>query len=188
MSPTPASALANVAEALLVVAARTGDRAAFAELVRRRQNQLRGLLRRLCRDASLAEDLAQETFLQVWKQLHNLRAAGAFGGWLRRIAVTTWLQHARRAEPFSELADEDEGATPTTSEQLDLNAALALLPAAPRLCIVLAYHESMSHGEIATLTGLPLGTVKSHIARGTTRLRALLAAYDERPVSLVKHA
>jgi DNA-directed RNA polymerase specialized sigma24 family protein len=53
-----------------------------------------------------------------------------------------------------------------------------------RLCVVLAYHEGMSHGEIASLTQIPLGTVKSHIARGAARLRELLAAYDsfnERP-------
>jgi RNA polymerase sigma-70 factor (ECF subfamily) len=51
------------------------------------------------------------------------------------------------------------------------------LAPAVRLCIVLSYHEGMSHGEIAATTQLPLGTVKSHIARGTARLRELLAAY-----------
>jgi RNA polymerase sigma factor (sigma-70 family) len=180
MTSAPAAALATVAESMLVVTARLGDRYAFAELVRRRQATVRTLLRRLCRDAALADDLAQETFLQAWRQLPRLRAAGAFGGWLRRVAVSIWLQHARRVETFAELDAGEEGATPMTSERLDLNAALAQLPAAVRLCIVLAYHEAMSHSEIAALTHLPLGTVKSHIARGTERLRAMLSAYDER--------
>jgi RNA polymerase sigma factor (sigma-70 family) len=187
MTFMPAGALANAAEAVLVVAARMGERTAFEELVRRRQASIRSLLRRLCRDAALADDLAQDTFLQAWKQLRGLRAAGAFGGWLRRIAVTSWLQHARRAEPFTELEIGEEITSPSTAEQLDLNAALAQLPPAARLCIVLAYHEVMSHGEISKLTALPLGTVKSHIARGTVRLRTLLAAYDER-APLASHA
>lgn len=61
-------------------------------------------------------------------------------------------------------------------EQLDLDAALAKLPADVRICVVLAYNEGMSHPEIAQLT-LPLGTVKSHIARGAIRLREMLASY-----------
>jgi RNA polymerase sigma-70 factor, ECF subfamily len=60
---------------------------------------------------------------------------------------------------------------------VDLDAALALLPADVRLCVVLAYNEGLSHPEIATMTGVPLGTVKSHISRGAARLRESLAAH-----------
>jgi RNA polymerase sigma-70 factor (ECF subfamily) len=60
---------------------------------------------------------------------------------------------------------------------MDLDAALAKLPHDVRLCVVLAYNEGMSHPEIARAAGLPLGTVKSHIARGAARLREMLAAY-----------
>jgi len=65
----------------------------------------------------------------------------------------------------------------TTAEGLDLDAALAQLTPDARLCVVLAYNEGLSHPEIATVTGLPLGTVKTHIARGAARLRETLAAY-----------
>ena len=65
----------------------------------------------------------------------------------------------------------------TTAERLDLDAALALLPPEVRLCVVLAYNDGLSHPEIAELTQLPLGTVKSHISRGAARLRESLAAY-----------
>ena len=65
----------------------------------------------------------------------------------------------------------------TTAERLDLDGALAQLPPEARLCVVLAYNDGLSHSEIAALTGLPLGTVKSHIARGAARLRQSLAAY-----------
>jgi RNA polymerase sigma-70 factor (ECF subfamily) len=60
---------------------------------------------------------------------------------------------------------------------LDLDAALALLPPAVRLCVVLSYQEGMSHGEIAAHAGLPVGTVKSHVRRGARRLQTLLSAY-----------
>jgi len=65
----------------------------------------------------------------------------------------------------------------TTAERLDLDAALALLQPEVRLCVVLAYNDGLSHSEIVELTRLPLGTVKSHIARGAARLRQSLAAY-----------
>ena len=61
---------------------------------------------------------------------------------------------------------------------LDLDRALARLASDERLCVVLAYSEGMSHSEISAATGLPLGTVKSHIKRGSERLRTLLDAYE----------
>ena len=65
------------------------------------------------------------------------------------------------------------------SRQLDLDAALARLPPDVRLCMVLAYNEGMSHAEINQMTSIPLGTVKSHITRGSARLRELLQAYGD---------
>ena len=78
------------------------------------------------------------------------------------------------------------GRAAATDEQLDLDRALAQLAPDERLCIVLAYSEGMSHGEISALTALPLGTVKSHIRRGGERLRALLDAYE--PLKEQAHA
>jgi RNA polymerase sigma factor (sigma-70 family) len=137
-------------------------------------------LRRLSRDSSLADDLAQDAFLQAWRQLARLRAHGAFGGWLRQIAITTWLQHARKSELLLELQNDIASDSPSAavSVALDLDSALARLAPNARLCVVLSYHEEMSHAEIAAATGLPLGTIKSHILRGGTQLRELLNVYD----------
>ena len=66
-----------------------------------------------------------------------------------------------------------------TSIGLDLDGAMALLPGPVSLCIALSYHERLTHDEIAELTGLQVGTVKSHVRRGSARLRELLSAYDE---------
>lgn len=180
------AALDAAAEATLAGLAIAGDDSAYGELVRRRHSQIRALLRRLCRDSACADDLAQQSFLQAWRQLRTLRSPGAFGGWLRRIAVNTWLQDIRaRGELTSESAagEPAERASepshePTIAEQLDLDQALSQLAPNERLCIVLAYGERMSHREVADATDLPLGTVKSHIARGTARLRELLRAYE----------
>jgi DNA-directed RNA polymerase specialized sigma24 family protein len=68
---------------------------------------------------------------------------------------------------------------PRAGEALDLDRALARLAPDVRLCIVLAYSEGMSHGEISAATGLPLGTVKSHVRRGAQRLRASLQVYQD---------
>jgi RNA polymerase sigma-70 factor (ECF subfamily) len=171
--------LGALSESALVILARQGDDAAFAQLVRQRQRSVRGLLRRLSGEAALADDLAQDTFMQAWQNLHGLRTPEAFGTWLRQIAVNVWLRHARRKriqlEPLDEshIADYDQRSERRDADAhlMDLEMALDQLRPAQRTCVVLAYAEGMSHAEIAAVTGLPLGTVKSHVARAAARLR-----------------
>ena len=177
MSAVP---LAQAEERAVIALAVCGDGAAFSELVRRRQSWLRNLLRRLCRDHALADDLAQQVFLRAWRSLRTLRSTDAFGAWLRRLAVNIWLAHARSPSSASVLVSVDDVSVTGDEQAVDLDRALARLPGDERLCIVLAYSEGMSHGEICEATSLPLGTVKSHIRRGSERLRTLLHAY--RPI------
>jgi RNA polymerase sigma-70 factor (ECF subfamily) len=175
------ASLGQAAEAAVVALAMSGDVAAFSELVQRRQSWLRNLLRRLCRDPALADDLAQQVFLQAWRSLPGLRSVAAFGAWLRRLALNAWLAHLRAAPPAITMDTEDLASAAVTlpgAERLDLDRALASLARDERLCVVLAYGEGMSHGEISAATDLPLGTVKSHVRRGARRLRALLHAYQ----------
>jgi len=167
---------------MIVALACAGDDAAFTEIVRRRQVRVRKFMYHLCRQPGLGDDLAQTVFITAWRSLRQLRSAAAFDGWLKRIMVTTWLEEVRRrrfttaAEVEAEPAF-DSGAA--GEKRLDLDAALAQLPAHARLCVVLAYDQGLSHPEIVELTGMPLGTVKSHINRGAALLRTLLAAYSE---------
>jgi RNA polymerase sigma-70 factor (ECF subfamily) len=175
--------LGQAAEGDVVALAMGGDRGAFSELVWRRQSWLRNLLRRLCRDPALADDLAQQVFLKAWRSLPQLKSRAAFGGWLRRLAINTWLAEVRtpgRAAPAYEPGELPVAAVflPAAAERLDLDRALAKLTHTERLCVVLAYNEGMSHGEISAATALPLGTVKSHVRRGAERLRVLLRAYQ----------
>lgn len=180
--PTDARHYTEGPEALIVNLARRGDRAAFSELVRRRQQWLRNLLRRFCNEPSLADDLAQQALLNAYRKIGQLRDAQKFGAWLKRIAITEWIHYQRRqpdgfpvsSEELPDLAREDATAT-----GMDLDSALAALPAPMRLCVVLSYHERLSHAEIAELAGLKLGTVKTNVRRGAARLRELLSDYGE---------
>jgi RNA polymerase sigma-70 factor (ECF subfamily) len=172
-SPDP-----DLPERALVILARSGDDTAFGELVRRRQGTVRGLLRRLTGDAALGDDLAQDAFVRAWQTLGQLREPHAFGSWMRQLAVNVWLQHARRARVPLDFVPGDELEAAGEADpagalgcRLDVDGALSRLRAPERLCVILAYGEGMSHGEIAQTTQLPLGTVKSHLSRGLTKLR-----------------
>jgi len=168
-------------EAYLVSLARTGDRGAFGELVRRRQSQVRNLMRRCCNDYTLADDLVQQVFLKVWLNIRKLKKPSAFGSWLKRLAVTTWLQYIRKNDALrgaGELAGTEKPSKETPGVSMDLDRALAKLQPKLRLCVVLSYQEGMSHREIADVTDMPLGTVKTHIRNGAQKLQENLSAYD----------
>ena len=169
------------AEALLVGLARKGDRDAFAELLRRRQAWVRTLMLRCCNNTTLADDLAQQAFTQAWQKIPQLRRVSRFAPWLKRLAINEWLQHVRKRDPLTNAEDTDLPSQRSDSADvgMDLDQALAQLKDHVRLCIVLSYHEGMTHDEIADFTGIALGTVKSHIRRGTARLQEILAAYDQ---------
>lgn len=179
-----AADLQKAADTLVIALACAGDDNAFAEVLRRRQARVRKFMYHLCRQTALGDELAQQVFVTVWHSLRRLRSAVAFDGWLKRIMVNVWLQEIRRGKlatvsdvELADLAIHHDG----TAARMDLDAALSTLPPDMRLCVVLAYSEGNSHPEIVALTGLPLGTVKSHIARGAARLRETLADYGEEP-------
>ena len=166
--------------------ARAGDRHAFARLVRAHQSRVRLQLRRLVHgDAALADDLAQETFVQAWLHLNEFRGDARLATWLHRIALTRFLQHARRPQlpvewTSDEQADDAAGHDPRPVEGLarDVGRALESLSEIQRLAVVHCFHLDLSHAEAAQVLGLPLGTLKSHLDRAKTRLRDLLVAWN----------
>lgn len=172
---------ASATEAALILAAQARDQAAFSELVKRRQGWARSLLRRMCRNDAEADDLAQEAFLKAWERLSDLETPAAFAGWFRRVAVTTFLMAKRKQRAVFETIDdsmpvESEDPLPDAAAgaKIDLERALARLSDGERMCVTLNHGEGLSHAEIVEMTGLPLGTVKSHVQRGTEKLRKLL--------------
>ena len=179
--PIPRRYYADGPEPLIVSLASKGDRSAFEELVRRRQGWIRTCMRRCCGDVSLADDLSQQVFMQAWRKILQLKEPSKFGAWLKRLAINEWLQHKRKKDAMLRPRDDNDVELPhydSTSMAMDLDAAIATLPGPVSLCVVLSYYERLTHDEISDLTNIKLGTVKSHVRRGSERLRKLLAVYD----------
>jgi RNA polymerase sigma factor (sigma-70 family) len=161
------------------------DRPAFGELVQRHQSAVRHFLRHLTHgDTALADDLAQETFVHAWRSLARFHGGSAFSTWLLGIAHNHWRNARRRQRPYDQLDEAPAHVTAipagTAESDLhhDLSAALATLDPDERLALHLGYQQGLSHAEIAALLDWPLGTVKTHLARGKDRLRSLLAAWN----------
>jgi len=165
----------GAADAALVARALAGDdRQAFAELVRRHQGAIRNLLRRLCAgDGARADDLAQETFLRAYRRLGSFRGQARFGTWLHRVAYHAYLSEARRrptAFPAPPAAPPDPELSRAEARH-DLARAFAFLREEERAALALSYGQDLTHEEAAELLGWPLGTLKTHVARGKERLR-----------------
>jgi RNA polymerase sigma-70 factor (ECF subfamily) len=173
----------------LVARALARDSAAFGELVRRHQSRIRGWLRQLTRHAATADDLAQEAFITAWEKLHTFSGQGKFASWLMKIAYTEFLMSHRQAKSRQRLAEavaaevtETPAHDPAGAQGVatDLGRMLAVLSDDERTVMVLCYAEGLSHGEASEITGLPLGTVKSHITRGKAKIRQRFFPEDER--------
>jgi RNA polymerase sigma-70 factor (ECF subfamily) len=173
-------------ERALLARAADGDRTAFAVLVGRHQGRVRTQLRRLAGgDAALADDLAQESFMQAWLHLSDFRGDARFATWLYRIAYRRFLMHLRdrhdaAIEPVVASPEPSHQPQPAQALQIDMDRALARLPADERAALVHCYHLDLTHDEAAAVLGVPLGTLKSHVARGKARLAELLAAWAPR--------
>ena len=161
------------------------DHAAFGELVHRHQSAVRRFLRHLTGgDAALADDLAQETFVQAYRSLARFHGGSAFPTWLMGIAHNHW-RNARRRErtvPMSaeHLAALEPSPSPASLSDLtqDLAQAMRTLTADEQAAFHLCYQQGLSHSEIAGVLQWPLGTVKTHLNRGKDKLRPLLASWN----------
>jgi RNA polymerase sigma-70 factor (ECF subfamily) len=167
------------------------DRHAFGELVRQHQSALRGFLRRLTGgQLALADDLAQETFLEAYRSLAKFQGASTFGTWLHGIAYNRFRSARRRQHPTVEWTGETEmakaaaggevsapAAPATVDLQQDLAAALARLSPDEQNAIHLCYIEGLTHEEAAGILGCPLGTLKTHVLRAKEKLRVVLGAW-----------
>lgn len=162
----------------LAARAAAGDRAAFSRLVQEHQSMLRGFLLRLTRgDKALADDLAQDTFLEAWRKIAQFRGTGSFRGWLARIAFTRYLMEARRRklEPLDDMTQEGEELTDVEPGlRFDLERCMAKLALGERSALTLCYALGHSNEGAAEILGLPVGTVKSHVLRGRRKLLAML--------------
>ena len=174
---------------ILVKRARDGDLGAFNDLVECYQDHLYALVARMVPDSDGAADAVQEAFFSAFRNLGSFRG-GSVRSWLNRIAVNAAmdaqrLRKRRPSQPYPEI--EDDSWQPPAGEEADperavvaaervraLQAALAGISDDQRVAIVLFDVEGYDYGEIAEVTGVSLGTVKSRIHRGRLALRQLL--------------
>jgi len=173
-------------ERALVDSARRGLPAAFEALYRNHVGHVYGLCLRMTANPATAEDCTQEAFIQAWRSLPAFEGRAAFGTWLHRIAVNAVLAQGRRRREqvgADVPADETAAALPDPSASndgavLDLEAAIARLPAGARQVLVLVGVYGHSHEEAAALLGIAVGTCKSQLHRARQLLDARLQARE----------
>ena len=181
-------------DVLIDLAVRNNDQLAFGELVKRNQSSVRHSLRQLSNwNESLADDLAQETFIRAYKGLHRFNQKSKFSSWLYRIAYNEFLQHCRSNQSqknYAEFEELDEHqhesrevlqSSQKSADQLQHQLAqlLAQLEPERRSVLHLLLHRQCTQQEIATNMGIPLGTVKTHINRGRAELQQKLAHWQD---------
>jgi RNA polymerase sigma-70 factor (ECF subfamily) len=169
-----------------------GDQSALDQLYESLVGQVYGLALRILNLSPLAEEAVQDTFWQVWRQAPRFDAdRGSVKTWVLTITRSRALDMLRRIEPNEvELDPETQDliqATDHNSPQDLLSAiqqdhrlhkALVSLDPVPRQLVSLAFFRGLSHDEIAGHTGLPLGTVKSHIRKSLNQLRLILTSEE----------
>ena len=170
---------------LLLQRARRGEPAALERLYHTFERPVYNLARRLCRTPHDAEDVLQETFLEVFRSLPRFRGEGSFAGWVRKVAASKALQKLRkqRSGPTeTELDDELANLLPAGGTEphehamarIDLEAALGKLSDTARAVLWLHEVEGWSHDEIAEGWGKSSSFSKSQLSRAYTRLRVWL--------------
>ncbi|MDR9402777.1 MAG: sigma-70 family RNA polymerase sigma factor [Halothece sp. Uz-M2-17] len=176
------------------------DRAAFSELLRRHQSHVEKMLYHLAPDWSDRADLVQEVWIRVYRNIQRLKDPVKFRGWLSRITTNLFYDELRKRKRFQSPISLDaprqvddgeltlEVATDLPSPEQDLSSqefydqlhrAIAQLPESFRSTIMLREIEGLSYEEIAEITGVSLGTVKSRIARARAKLQEVLHHYFE---------
>jgi RNA polymerase sigma-70 factor (ECF subfamily) len=170
-------------DAALMAQVRDGSDRAFNVLIDRHQQAVRAFLRRLLGDPADADDMAQETFLAAWTQARSYRGGATVRTWLCGIAwrkakgaQRSWARRRTRDTVHASDATPANIERAPIEDRLAVRHALMALPLEQRAAVTLCLVCGFSHAEAAEIIGAPLGTVKSHVTRGRTRLLDALGA------------
>ena len=179
-------------EAEIVARAQAGDTGAFEMLVVENQAYVYNLAFRVLGNEQEAEDTAQEAFVRAWQALPKFRSQARFGTWLYRIVTNLCYNRLPKLRrELSAIGEEEmvEHADPHTRmphEGLEdaerrawLHRQIDALPESYRLLVTLRYQRNLPYEEIASITSLPMGTVKTGLFRAKERLRSALDTYEE---------
>ncbi len=147
------------------------------------RRRLLGQLALMTGDADQAQDVVQEAFVRAWQHWDRLRTLDNPEAWVRtvawRLAVSRWRRSRRAVRLYPRVAVAEASPPQGTDEELDVRAALGRLPEGQRLVLVLHELCDLSVEQVARQTGLPVGTVKSRLARGRAALADLLGSDSE---------
>lgn len=170
------------------VASISPSRDGFREIVERHQSRVFSIAYRILGDSGTAEEVAQDVFLALYRNLDQMQSQEHLLAWLRRVTVHRATDACRRragraeyaAEEFSEEYMYLDGTASAASQcgfksaatETNIEQMVASLPPAQRSVVLLRYQEDLMPGEISTLLSMPLGTVKSHLQRALKLLRA----------------
>jgi RNA polymerase sigma-70 factor (ECF subfamily) len=170
------------AEPAWVRDAQAGSANAFGRLVQMHQQGLRAFLRRLSGNPADADDLAQETFVFAWEHIGRFDSNRPFRPWLFGIG---WRKHRERKRSWlrllireSKAATTEASYAPDPTLKLDLRKATESLTPEQKAAVLLCLGAEFTHAEAAEALALPLGTVKSHVARGRQKLAVALGGSD----------
>lgn len=153
------------------------DRNAFGQLVSAYEQGLRRFLFNLCGDEALTDDLAQDTFLKAYLAIRSFQGISRFKTWLYRIGYNEFLSHRRSSHiTTKDIPPDIDSISPTsaTDARLTVEQCLSQLSEAERTVIMLFYLEDMPIKRIKDITGMPDGSIKSHLHRAKSRMRQFL--------------
>ncbi len=167
------------ADAELVKAVLSGERKAFAELVKRYERAVRALALSVLGDSHAAEDVTQDCFVIAYEKLAELRKPEAFGGWLLKIARREAVSRGRLRVKMASLEESKIAAAKDRDGQLDEDlqevlTAVMKLPRHERQVVMLRYFNGQSIRGISEMTGRAIGTVSKQLSRAHERLRGIL--------------
>lgn len=170
----------------------SGDRGAFAALVGRHERRMYNLALRMTGREEDARDATQEAFLNALRKLSSFRGESRFTTWMHRITVNTCydLLRKRQREPVFDLDEDEAPRVPVPSApdhaddaiaSVDVQRALLQVPEDFRAAMILHDIQDLPHDEVASILGVPVGTVKSRLHRGRLILARALRGERERP-------
>lgn len=167
----------NQEELQLVLRCQNGDRKAYEQLYRANVGKVYALCLRMCGNKTLAEDLAQDSFIRAWQKIGSFKGNSAFSSWLYRLTSNVVIGYLRQQSKWHMIEfdngvhEKKMGTDDMQTERHDLEKVLQRMPDQARVILILYEYLGYQHNEISELTGMAVGTSKSHLHRARGYLK-----------------
>jgi RNA polymerase sigma-70 factor (ECF subfamily) len=166
-------------ESQLILRSKNGDHTAYEKLYRDNIGRVYALCLRMCGQKELAEDLSQEAFIRAWQKLNSFRGDSAFSSWLFRLTSNVVVGYMRKQSKWrvESLDQQEYDQTPATEKlpehnRRDIELSLSILSDTSRVVLIMYEYLGYQHNEISDITGMAIGTSKTHLHRARAALKA----------------